>query len=152
MDAHIFPFNVTVAQVTDFTDPKPGRIHEGDHGFGLEVRKSGNKNVSVLSGWNKWQIGIKFPHGKLGWIPRFVQDVHGEETELGNTVIDGAVRKGTVFLKPTDKTAKLIPGDVIGLFVKDRLQIIEIRTDVSGIRFYSVVSKTAEGDHLPVSF
>ena len=42
MDPHIFPFDITVTEVTDFPDPEAGRVHEGDHGFGLEVRKGGD--------------------------------------------------------------------------------------------------------------
>ena len=48
MDPHIFPFDITVTEVTDFPDPEAGRVHEGDHGFGREVRKGGDKNISFF--------------------------------------------------------------------------------------------------------
>src|SRR5699024_11934479 len=66
--------------------------------------------------------------------------------------IDCAVRKRTFLLQPADIIPEIIPGDVLWLFQKNRLQILQIRTDVSGIRFYGMVSKTAERDHLPISF
>ena len=43
MDPHIFAFNITVTEVTDFPNPEPGRIHEGDHSFGFQVRKRRDK-------------------------------------------------------------------------------------------------------------
>ena len=39
MDPHIFPFDIAVTEVTDFPDPEPGRVHESDHSFWLEVQK-----------------------------------------------------------------------------------------------------------------
>ena len=67
-------------------------------------------------------------------------------------MVYGTVREGTVFLEPADILPEFLPGDIFGLSAQNRLQIIQIRTDVSGIRFYRMASKTAKGDHLPVSF
>lgn len=152
MDPHIFAFDITVTEVTDFPYPESCRVHEGDHGFRLEVRESGDKNISFLLSWDKGQIRIELPHRELGGIPGFVQHIHGKEAELRNTGIDCAVRKRTFLLQPADIIPEIIPGDVLWLFQKNRLQILQIRTDVSGIRFYGMVSKTAERDHLPISF
>ena len=81
-----------------------------------------------------------------------MQDIHGEETELGDTMVDRAVREGALFLEPADKIPEFIPGNVFRLFEQDCLKVIQIRADVSRIRFYSVVSKATQGDHLPVKF
>ena len=151
MDPHIFTFDITVTEVTDFPYPEPGRVHEGDHGFGFYVRKRRDKKVGFFLSGDIGKIGIKLPHGELGRIPGFVQHIHGEEAELGDTMIDRTVRKGTPFLKPADKIPEFIPGNVFRLFMKDCLQVLQIGTDVSGIRFYSVVSKATQGDHLPVN-
>lgn len=116
MDPHIFPFDIAVTEVTDFPDPEPGRVHESDHSFWFEVQKSGDKKFRFLLGRNKRKIGIEFPHRELGGIPWFVQDIHGEEMELRDTVVDRAVRKGTLFLKPADKIPELLPGNVLRPF------------------------------------
>ena len=152
MDPHIFPFDIAVTEVTDFSDPEPGRVHESDHSFWLEVQKSGDKKFRFLLSRDKGKIGIEFAHRELGGIPGFVQDIHGEETELRDTVVDRAVRKGTLFLEPADKIPEFLPGNVFRLFEQDCLKVIQIRADVSRIRFYSVVSKATQGDHLPVKF
>ena len=91
MDPHIFPFDITVTEVTDFPDPEAGRVHEGEHGFGLEVRKGGDKNISFFLSRDKGQIRIELPHRELSGIPGFVQHIHGKEAELRDTSIDCTV-------------------------------------------------------------
>lgn len=81
-----------------------------------------------------------------------MQNIYGKETELGNAMVYGTVREGAVFLEPADILPEFLPGDIFRLPAQNRLQIIQIRTDVSGIRFFRMVSKTAKGDHLPVNF
>ena len=80
-----------------------------------------------------------------------MKDINGKEAELRDAVVHGTVREGAVLLEPADKIPEFIPGNVFRLFAEDGLQVAQIRADVSGIRFNSVVSKTAEGDHLPVN-
>ena len=91
MDPHIFPFNITVTEVTDFPHPEPGGVHERDHGFGLEVRKGRDKNIRLLLSWDKGEIRIELPHRELGGIPGAVQHIHGKEAELRDAGIDCTV-------------------------------------------------------------
>lgn len=78
-----------------------------------------------------------------------MQDIQGKEAELGNAVVDGAVRKAFVFLNPADKTPQFVPGNVFGPLMQDVGEILEISADVGGIRFHGMFRKAAEGDHLP---
>ena len=124
MDPHIFPFNITVTQVTDFADPEAGRVQEGDHGFWLQVRKSRDKELCFLLSWDKREIGIKLPHRKLSRIPGFMENIYGKEAQLGDTGVYGAVRKRTFLLKPEDKIPEFGPGDILRLFEENVLQVI----------------------------
>lgn len=65
-----------------------------------------------------------------------MQNIYGKETELGNAMVYGTVREGAVFLEPADILPEFLPGDIFRLPAQNRLQIIQIRTDVSGIRFF----------------
>lgn len=152
VDSHMFPFNIAVPQAADLTDPESGGIHEGDHSFWFQIRQCGDKNLCLFPGRDKGEIRIELPHRKLGRIPGLVQHIHGEETELRNAVIDRAIRKRALFLQPADKIPEFTPGDIFGLFVEKSLEIVQVGTDISRIRHYSMVSQTAEGDHLPVNF
>ncbi len=64
-------------------------------------------------------------------------------------MVNGTVRKMFFFLKPTDKIAQFVPGNVPGSLIQETGKIIEISPDISRIGFYGMVSKTAKGDHLP---
>ena len=46
---------------------------------------------------------------------------------------------------------QFIPGDIFGHLMEDAGKMIQVSTDVGRIRCYSMVSKTAQGDHLPES-
>ena len=63
-----------------------------------------------------------------------MKHVDGEEPELGDTGIDGTVGKGPILLKPADKIPEFIPGDLLRQLVKNRVKVIQIRTDISRIR------------------
>lgn len=54
-------------------------------------------------------------------------------------------------LEPPDKIMQFIPGDIFGHLMEDAGKMIQVSTDVCRIRCYSMVSKTAQGDHLPES-
>ena len=81
-----------------------------------------------------------------------MENKHGKETQLGDTGVYGTVGEGTLLLQPADILPEFLPGNVFWLFAEDSLKVIQIRADVSGIRFYSMVSKTPERKHLPVNF
>ena len=81
-----------------------------------------------------------------------MENIHGKETQLGDTGVYGTVGERTVLLQPTDILPEFFPGDILKLFEQNGLQVIQIRTDVSRIRFYSVGSKTTERDDLPINF
>ncbi len=134
MDPHRFALNITVTEITDFADPEAGRIHECNHRFGFWIRQGGDKSMDFLFGRDKGKIGIEFPDRKLCWIPWFMKHVDGEEPELGDTGIDGTVGKGPILLKPADKIPEFIPGDLLRQLVKNRVKVIQIRTDISRIR------------------
>ena len=149
MDPHGGPADILIAQGTDFADPKPGGIHEREDRFMLEVGKGLDKIPGIFLGRDIRKVSIKPAHRELGRIPGFMQNIEGKETELGDTVVDRAVREGTFLLKPADIIPEILPGDIFRLLVKDCLEVIQIRADVSRIRFYGVGGKATEGDHLP---
>ena len=136
----------------DFANPQPGRKHEAEERFKFQIRNRRKENLHFFPGRDKGEIGIKLPHRKLSRIPGVMENIHGKETELGNAVVYGAVRKRTFLLKPADKIPEFSPGDILWLFEENILQVIQIRADISRIRCYSVVSKATKGDHLPVNF
>ena len=138
--------------MTDFADPQPGRKHEAEERFKFQIGNRRKENLHFFPGRDKREIGIKFPHRELSRIPGLMENIHGKETELGNAVVYGAVRKRTFLLEPADKIPEFVPGNIFWQLVEDIRKIIQIRADVSRIRCYSVVSKATKGDHLPVNF
>ena len=117
----------------------------------LEVGKRLDKIPDLILCRNKRKVGIKSAHRELCGIPGFVQNVNGEETELGNAVVHSAVRKTFLSLEPPDKITQFIPGDIFGGFVEKAGKIIKIGPDIGAVVFKGMVSKTAQGDHLPES-
>jgi len=148
VDAHGGAADILITEGADFTNPEPCGIHQGQDGLMLEVGKSLDKIPYLLLGRDIGKIRIKSAHRELGGIPGFMQDIHGKKTELGNAVVYGSVRKMLFFLKPADKITQFLPGNIFRALVEKAGKIIQISTDISGIRFYSVVCKTAKGDHL----
>ena len=151
VDAHIGAGDILITEGADLADAQAGGIHEGDHGFLFEVWHSGDESPSLLLGGDKGKELVKPAHGELGRIPGFMQDVHGKEAELGDGTINGAVGKAAGFLEPADVVAEFVPGYVFRRFVKERIQVDEIRMDIGAIAFQSMSGKAAEGDHLPES-
>lgn len=80
-----------------------------------------------------------------------MEHIKGKKAQLGNTVVNGAVREGTFALEPADKLPEFLPGDILRLLMKNGLEIKQINPDVSGIRSNGVVSEATEGDHLPIN-
>lgn len=64
-------------------------------------------------------------------------------------MVHGAVRKLFVFLEPADEITQFLPGNLLWPLMEKAGEISEIGADVGGIRIYGMVSKTAQGDHLP---
>lgn len=102
-----------------------------------------DKIPSLFAYRHKRNVKIKSPYRKLCGILRFVQNVDGEEMELGNALVNGAVRK-TLFSGATEKSYATHP--------RRHLQVTCAKcrrdnpsTNVDKIGCYSVVSK----DHLP---
>lgn len=151
MYAHGRAADILVAEGAGFANPQPGRIQERKNRLVLEVGKRLDKIPDLILCRNKRKVGIKSAHRELCGIPGFVQNVNGEETELGNAVVHSAVRKTFLSLEPPDKITQFIPGDIFGHLMEDAGKIIQVSTDVGRIRCYSMVSKTAQGDHLPES-
>ena len=149
MDPHGGTADILIAQGADFADTKPGGIHEGEDRFMLEVGKGLDKIPGIFLGRDIRKVSIKPANRELGRVPGFMQNIEGKEPELGDTVVDGAVREGTFLLKPANIIPEFLPGDLFRLLVEDCLEVIQIRADVSRIRFYRVAGKAAEGDHLP---
>ena len=138
--------------MADFTDPKPGRKHKAEERFKFRVGNRRKEYLHFFPGRDKGQIRVKLPHGEPGGIPGLMENKHGKETQLGDTGVYGTVGEGTLLLQPADILPEFLPGNVFWLFAEDSLKVIQIRADVSGIRFYSMVSKTPERKHLPVNF
>ena len=151
MDAHGRAADILITESTGFPNPQPGRIQEREYRLVLEVGKRLDKIPDLFLCRNKRKVRIKFPHRELCGIPGLVQNINGEETELGNAVVHGTVGKMLLLLEPPDKVAQFIPGDIFGQLVEDVGEIIQVSTNVGRIRFYRMVSKAAQGDHLPKS-
>ena len=90
-------------------------------------------------------------HGELCSVPGFVQDIERKKTDLGDAGIHSPVRKILIFLEPADKIAQFLPGNIHRHLVEDVVKIVQISTDIGGIRCNSMVSKTTEGNHFPES-
>lgn len=97
-------------------------------------------------------MGIKLPEWELVGIPGFVEDINGKKTELGNAGIDGTVRKLPFHLEPADKIPEFRPGNILGGPAQNIRKISQVGRDISRISSKGMVSKTTEGDHLPVLF
>lgn len=48
MNPHVATFNILIFQMTDFANSETGRVHEGNHGFLLQVRNGGDEGL-ILS-------------------------------------------------------------------------------------------------------
>ena len=150
MYSHAGAVDVFVAEMADFPNAQAGGIHEGSHCFLFDVRDGADKFKDLLLGGDKGKVCIKPAFRYLGVIPWLVEDIDGEEAELRDSAVDGAVSKIPLLLDPPDVIAEFLPGDIFRLFMEDVLQVIQIRTDIGRVADKGMVRKTAQGDHLPV--
>ena len=112
VDAHIFPLNVFITEIADFTNAKTGRIHESNHSFRFAICHGRDKDFGLFFCRDKWQIGIKFPHRKLCVIPGLMKNVKSKKTQLGNGNIDRTVRKIPFLLKDLKKPSLIFVRDL----------------------------------------
>ena len=129
MDPHVFALDIFIAEVADLADPQAGRIHDRDHGLYFDVRQGRDESLHFFLGRDKREIGIKLAHGDLCRIPRFVKDVKGKETDLGDRDINGPVCKATLLLERIEKPDDVGIPDLGRIFmerVKNKIQIGDI--------------------------
>ncbi len=136
--------DIFIAGVADFTNTETGRIHGSHHGFLFDIRNGTDEFKSFFLRRKKREIFIEAAFWKLGINPGFVKDIDGKETELGNGKVDGMVSKTPFFLDPLDVITKFLPGDIFGIFMKDRLEIVELRTDIGTVTYEGMVRKATE--------
>ena len=129
-----------------------GRKHQAEKCFKFRVCNRGKEGLHFLPGGNKRQLGVKLPERELVRIPGPAQDISGKKTQLGNTGIDGTVRKLPSLLDPADKIPHFNPGNILQGSAEDIRKISRVSRDVGGISCEGMVGKTTEGDHLPVLF
>lgn len=148
-DAHPGTADVLIAQAADLAYAEPGGIRERDHGLLLDVRHGGDKSPGFLLGRDIRKEIIEPAHGELCVVPMPMEDVKGEEAQLGDDAVDGAVCQGTLPLEPADEIPHLLPGDILRKLAEDVLEIVKIGTDICGVAFQGMAGKAAQGDHLP---
>lgn len=152
VDAQIFPLNVFITEVTDFTNTKTGRIHESNHSFRFEISHGRDKCFGLFFCRDKGQIGIKPAHRELCVIPGLMKNVKSEKTQLGNGDIDRTVRKIPFLLKDLKKPPLIFVRDLRRRFVKGIPDIIELSRNISLVRFHCMVGKTTKRNHFFVGF
>lgn len=103
VDAHVFPLDVFITEIADFTDTETGRIHESNHGLRLDICHGRNEGFRFFFCRYKRQIGIKFSHGKLCVIPWLMKNIKGKKTQLGNGNVDCTVREVPFFWRTSKK-------------------------------------------------
>lgn len=151
-DAHPGTADILVAQAAELAYAKACGIQESHHGLLLQVRNGGDESPGFLLGRDIRKEFIKPACRELCVVPGFVEDVKGEEAQLGDGAVDGTVRQGALFLEPADEIPHLLPGDILRKFVEDMLQVVKIGTDVSRVAFEGMAGKAPQGNHFPVSF
>ena len=152
MDPHVFALDILISEMAYFTHPEPGGIHEGDHGFDFDIRDRVNKRPGFLLGRDIGEISVKLSHRDLSGIPGLVKDIHGEESDLGNGMIDRAVRETTRFFKIIDKSPDIIISNLRRILMESITDIIKVNSDIGAIRLHGMVSQTAKRDHFFITF
>ena len=147
VDAHIFPLDVFITEIADFTNTKTGRIHESNHSLGLHIAHGRDKDFGLFFCQDKGQIGIKFSHRKLCVIPWLMKNIKSEKAQLGNGSIDRTVRKIPFALKDLKKPPLIFVRDLRRRFVKGIPDIIEISRNISLLRLHCMVGKTTKRNH-----
>ena len=69
MDAFSGMFNIRTFQMTDLAYPESRGKHKAENGLIFNVSDRKKKGLHFLSGWDKWDIGVKLPERKLERIP-----------------------------------------------------------------------------------
>ena len=151
-DAYPAAGDVLIAQGANLAYAQARGIHEGHHGFLLEARHGGDEVPCLLLGGDIGEVFVEPAHRQLCVVPWLMEDIEGEEAQLGDGAIDRAVREGTLPLEPADEGAHLLPGHVLWELVEDVLQVVQIGTDVGRVAFEGMAGKAAQGDHLPIRF
>lgn len=136
----------------DFPNAQTGGEHQAEQGFKFGICNSRKEDLHFLPGGNKGQIGVEFSEWELVRIPWLAQDIKGKKAQLGNTVVDGTVRKMSFLLDPADKIPEFSPGNVFRGYAQNIRKISQVNRDISRISSECMVCKAAEGDHLPVLF
>lgn len=120
-NAHPGAADVLIAQAADLTYAKSGGIQKREHSLLLQVRHGGDKSPGLLLGRDIRKEFIKPAHGELCIVPGLMEDVKGEEAQLGDGAVDGAVSQGTLLLEPVNEIPHLLPGDILGKLAEDVL-------------------------------
>lgn len=69
-----------------------------------------------------------------------------EETKLGDSAVNGAVGKISLFLGSSDVITEFQPGNILGPFSRDVLQAIQIGMDIGAVAFEGMVGETMGAD------
>ena len=125
--AHVFTVDVFTFDAADFTDSETRTVHKDHHSSDLRIIDRIDECCHFLSGRNKRYILVKPSHRDLSLIPRLMQNIHGEESELRDRSVDRAISEMACLLKMLDEKAHLIPGEISGIFLEKIKGEVEIR-------------------------
>jgi len=148
---HIFTIDVFTSDAAYFAYPEAGTVHEDDHGPDLRIIDRVDECCHFLSGRNKRYILVKPSHRDLSLIPRLMQNIHGEESELRDRSVDRAISEMACLLEMLDEKAHLIPRDIGRIFPQKIEDEVQIGRDVGPVRLEGVIGKTAKSDHGEIS-
>lgn len=152
MDPHVFALDIFISEMTYFTHPEPGGIHESDHSFGFDVRNGVDEASGFFLRRDIREISVKLSHGELCGIPGFVKDIHRKETDLGDGAVDRAVRQTSGFFQMLKESPLVIVSHLGRILVKSIGDIVKISRDIGTIRLHGMVSQTAKRDHFFITF
>jgi len=82
VEPQVFTLHIVIAQGTDFANAQPGRVHNGSHGFLLQIRNGRKEVPGLLFRRDIREIMIEFTKGKLCIIPWQVEDIDGKKAQL----------------------------------------------------------------------
>ena len=152
MDPHVFTLDIFISEMAYLTHPKPGGIHEGDHGFGLDIVDRFDERSGFFLRRDIGEISVKLSHGELCGIPGFVKDIHRKETDLGDGTVDRAVRQTSGFFEMIKESPLVIVSYLGRILMKSIGDIVKISRDIGTIRLHGVSSQSAKRDHFFITF
>jgi len=152
VDPFVFTLDILIAEIAYFPDTETGRIHESDHSFHFDIRNGVNEISGFFLGRDIREISVKLPHGDLSRVPGFMKDIHGEETDLGNGMIDRTVRETTGFFKIIDKNPDIIISNLRRILMEGIRDIIKVNSNIGAIRLHGMIGQTAKRDHFFITF